>query len=77
MKKTILLATVLFAVGGAPLLSGCLGSGSDVPQREELIVQESQRLNDWFEARYEEGIARSPMSRTYLGMADGKDQLDA
>jgi len=76
MKKTILLATAFIAFGAAPLLSGCLNSGSDIPEREELIIQESARLNEWFAARYEEQLARSPMSRTYLGMSDGKDQLD-
>ncbi len=76
MKKTILLATALLSIGTTPLLSGCLDSGSNVPQREDLIVQESARLNDWFAARYEEQLARSPMSRTYLGMTDGMDQLD-
>jgi uncharacterized protein (DUF885 family) len=76
MKKKILLATALLSFGTTPLLSGCLNSGSDVPQREELIVQESARLNDWFAARFEEGLARSPMSRTYLGMSDGMDELD-
>ena len=76
MKKTILLATAFIAFGTAPLLSGCLNSGSDIPEREELIIQESARLNEWFAARYEEQLARSPMSRTYLGMSDGKDQLD-
>lgn len=76
MKKTILLATTLLSIGAAPLLSGCLNSGSEAPQREELIVQESARLNDWFGARYEEELARSPMSRTYLGLTDGMDQLD-
>lgn len=76
MKKTALLATALLSLGAAPLLSACLGSGADIPQREELIVAESQRLNDWFKARYEDQLARSPMSRTYLGMVDGMDQLD-
>jgi len=76
MKKTALLATALFSLGTTPLLSACLNSGADVPEREELILKESQRLNDWFEARYEDQLARSPMSRTYLGMADGMDQLD-
>jgi len=76
MKKTALLATALLSIGALPLLAGCLGSGADIPQREALIEQESERLNDWFNARYEEQLARSPMSRTYLGMADGMDQLD-
>ncbi len=76
MKKTLLLATALLTIGATPLLSGCLGSGADIPQREALIEAESQRLNEWFAARYEDRLARSPMSRTYLGMDDGKDQLD-
>ena len=76
MKKTILVATALFSLGTTPLLSGCLNSGNDAPQREDLIIAESQRLNDWFAARYEEQLARSPMSRTFLGLDDGLDQLD-
>ena len=76
MKKTVLLSAALISLGTAPLLSGCLNSGNDAPQREELIVAESQRLNDWFAARYEEQLARSPMSRTFLGLADGLDKLD-
>ena len=76
MRKTALLATACFALGFTPLLSACLDSGADITQREDLIKQESQRLNAWFAARYEDQLARSPMSRTYLGMADGMDQLD-
>ncbi len=76
MKNTLFVATALLSLGATPLLSACLGSGADIPQREELVKQESERLNDWFKARYEEQLARSPMSRTYLGMADGMDQLD-
>lgn len=76
MKKTALLATAILSLGATPLLSACLGSGADIPQREELVAQESERLNDWFKARYEESLARSPMSRTYLGMTDGMDKLD-
>jgi len=76
MKKTAMLATACLALGFTPMLSACLDSGADIPQREELIKQESQRLNAWFTARYEDQLARSPMSRTYLGMDDGMDQLD-
>jgi uncharacterized protein (DUF885 family) len=76
MKKTALLATALLSFGFTPLLSACLGSGADITQREDLIKQESQRLNAWFTARHEDQLARSPMSRTYLGMDDGMDQLD-
>ena len=76
MKNTLFVATALFSFGVTPLLSSCIASGADIPDREDLIVAESQRLNDWFKARYEEELARSPMSRTFLGMSDGMDQLD-
>ena len=76
MKNTLFVATALFSFGVTPLLSSCFDSGADILNREELIVAESQRLNDWFKARYEEELARSPMSRTFLGMSDGMDQLD-
>ena len=76
MKKTILLATALLSAGAAPLLTACLGSNTDIPHRQDLIVQESERLNTWFEARYEDQLSRSPMSRTYLGLTDGMGQLD-
>ena len=76
MKNTLFVATALFSFGVTPLLSSCIASGADIPDREDLIVAESQRLNDWFKARYEEELARLPMSRTFLGMSDGMDQLD-
>jgi len=76
MKKSLLLATTLLSLGLSPLLSGCFNSGTDTPHREQLILEESKRLNSWFAARYEEQLARSPMSRTFLGLADGLDKLD-
>ena len=76
INKTLFIATALFSLGAVPLLSSCFDSGADILNREELIVAESHRLNDWFKARYEEELARSPMSRTFLGMSDGMDQLD-
>ena len=76
MKKTVLTAAALLSLGAAPLLTGCFNAGTDAPLRQTLIVEESKRLNNWFAARYEDQLARSPMSRTYLGMTDGMDQLD-
>lgn len=76
MKKALLLAAAVCAMGSASILSGCLPSGADIPQREDLIIAESERLNKWFADRYDERLARSPMSRSYLGLDDGKDQLD-
>jgi len=76
MEKTLLLVTALISIGMAPVLTACIPGGSDVPQRADLIAAESERLNEWFAARFEDQLARSPMTRTYLGMDEGKHQLD-
>ena len=56
-------------------LSACLPN-SDIPERAELVEKESEAINIWFSDRYEDSIARSPMSQTYLGRETGKDRLD-
>ncbi len=56
-------------------LTAC-SPGSDSPSRETLVREQSTALNDWFKARYEEDLARSPQTQSYLGMETGKDKLD-
>ena len=75
MKFKAYLATACL-LASPYFLTGCFPSGSDVPQREELIKAESERLNEWFSDRYEEQLARSPMSQTFIGMKDNHDKLD-
>jgi uncharacterized protein (DUF885 family) len=76
MKRTrdILLASCLLAAPFA--LSACLDSGADLPDRAELVETESARLNAWFADRYDETLARSPMTQTYFGIKTAQDQLD-
>ncbi len=72
------LKTALLTLGFTTICLGptaCVPS-TDTPSREALVEQESTRLNDWFEARYEDDLARSPMSQTYLGRETNKDKLD-
>ena len=38
---------------------------------------ESERLNAWFEVKYEEQIARSPEAQTFLGRQTNQDKLDS
>ncbi len=38
--------------------------------------QQSRALDEWFAARFEEDLARSPMYQTYLGKNENYDQLD-
>ena len=40
------------------------------------MKQQSEALNDWFDARYKEELARSPQTQTYLGLGTDKDKLD-
>jgi len=40
------------------------------------IADESQAINDWFEARYQDSLKRSPMTQSYLGIKDGQSKLD-
>lgn len=61
---------------GITVLSGCRPGGGPDIDRTTIVQQESDRLNAWFSERYAEGLARSPMSQTYLGKADNQDKLD-
>ena len=40
------------------------------------VETESKAINDWFEARYQDGLKRSPLTQSYLGIKDGQDKLD-
>ena len=46
-----------------------------VPSAEE-IAAESARLNDWFEQKFAETVARSPITQTYLGIKDNYGEWD-
>lgn len=58
------------------LLSACSPTSPQTPSKAERIETQSQALNDWFQARYDDELARSPMTQTYLGLKDNQDKLD-
>ncbi|WP_026940877.1 DUF885 domain-containing protein [Hellea balneolensis] len=64
------------ALSATLLLTACSPSTSQTPTKVERVEAHSQALNDWFQARYEDELARSPMTQTYLGMKDNQDKLD-
>ena len=74
MKKITLLFTAALSVG--LLLPACQASNSEQPNKVEIVKAQSQALNDWFEARFEDELARSPMQQTYLGKKTNRDKLD-
>ncbi|MEZ5893488.1 MAG: DUF885 domain-containing protein [Parvularculaceae bacterium] len=45
------------------------------PSAEE-IAAESQRLNEWFDAKFEEQLEYSPIQRTFLGDKKDNDKID-
>ena len=59
------------------LLSACGSPSQNDANKAQIMAAESQALNDWFEARFEDTLARSPMSQTYLGRKTAQDRLDA
>ena len=74
MRATKLLITSVLSAG--LLLSACSPTGNKAPTKAEMVETHSQALNNWFQARYEDELARSPMTQTYLGMKDKQGQLD-
>ncbi len=60
----------------ALLLSGCSNASQKTPTKAEIIAAQSSELNEWFEARFEDSLARSPMGQTYLGRNTQQDELD-
>lgn len=42
----------------------------------EQIQAETDRLNAWFEVKYEEEVARSPITQTFLGRDTNQDKID-
>lgn len=60
-----------------PLLALLLSTAcATAPQEAGSGLTESDRLNNWLDARYEEELRFSPMELTFLGRKDLNDQLD-
>lgn len=64
------------ALSASLLMSACTAAGDKAPTKAERIENHSKALNDWFQARHEDELARSPISQTYLGLKDNQDKLD-
>jgi uncharacterized protein (DUF885 family) len=69
---------VSVAVVSALLLAAC--ATAPVPQTAtptaEQTAVETQRINDWFEQKFEEQLQFSPIALTFLGRKDLYDRLD-
>ncbi len=76
MKKIILTLAML------SFLSACGGQESGTPAESsqstaaEAAQSETERLNAWFEERYEERVQFSPIQLTFLGRKERNDEID-
>ncbi len=61
---------------GALIAGGLTACSGGDGFKLERVQSQSQELNDWFEARYQEDLARSPTRQTYFGLKVGLDKLD-
>jgi uncharacterized protein (DUF885 family) len=78
----------LLALSIAALLAGC-NPAQDTKTTTSAVtaepvtaaetkaaLSESERLNQWFETKYEEQLQMSPLQMTFLGRKDKQDQID-
>ncbi|CAM3817682.1 DUF885 domain-containing protein [Rheinheimera salexigens] len=81
MRKT------LIAIAIAGLLSACqpttpldstatASANATQSQSAATVAAETARLNQWFEAKYEQQLQQSPLQMTFLGRKDKYDQID-
>lgn len=72
----------IFSLGILSLLMACgepqPGTPEPVngPQTEALVLNETEQLNAWLDAQYEEQLGFSPETRTQLGDKTDSDKLD-
>lgn len=60
----------------ALFMTACNSPSKKDISKAGVMVEESKALNAWFEARFDDSVARSPMSQSYLGQKGNQDKLD-
>jgi uncharacterized protein (DUF885 family) len=84
MKSIVLTVSalaLLAACGGKPAPDTPAAPTQSTPApvdatTPEIDTSKSEQLNAWFETKFKENLARSPMSQTYLGVKDDYDKWD-
>jgi uncharacterized protein (DUF885 family) len=74
----IALATTLAltACTQAPQSTTPTDASATVVTAQQSAVDESARLNEWFNAKYEAEVLESPINLTYLGRSERKGEID-
>ncbi|HEX7062944.1 MAG TPA: DUF885 domain-containing protein [Woeseiaceae bacterium] len=78
--SSVLLVAVLLAACGKP--GDAPSTAAEQPAKKlaaatsDPVQSETDRLNEWFAARWEEQLDFSPIQKTFLGRKDDYDQID-
>lgn len=80
-KSNLAVLLLLLLLGGTSTSSQSVQTASSTPPSApgfsaEQIARESQKANNFFERTYNEGLDRSPMQQTYLGIKKDQDKWD-
>ncbi|MEO9468126.1 DUF885 domain-containing protein [Parasphingorhabdus sp.] len=70
---TLLLASTTLAIAPAPVQAAEAGQEK---VGEAVAETESDRLNTWFDAKFEEQLTLSPITQTFLGRKTSYDKID-
>ncbi len=74
LAKLLLCSTLL---GTLSFVGACSKDQTNASSGTEAQVQsETARINNWFAARYQDQLASSPLTQTYLGMKGAQDKVD-
>ncbi len=65
---TALAAILLIAACGGQASNTALPANGGEPVELADVQAQTEALNAWFERKWDEGVARSPMTQTYLGI---------
>ncbi len=71
----ILLLSLLLSSCGQPTTSTSVADTGTV-DTAAVVLSESERLNLWFDEKYEEALLRSPIALTRLGRKERYDEMD-
>jgi uncharacterized protein (DUF885 family) len=75
-SPAFLLAAIALAACESEAPPAPPGPAAPAVQTAQQAAQESARLNEWLDERYEEQLAFSPLTKTRLGRKDDYDRID-
>lgn len=75
-KSVIALAVAGILAGCGPAPQNNTASSTPEVVAEQKQQSETERLNQWFEVKYEQQLQQSPLQMTFLGRKDKYDQID-